>query len=435
MSTVLRVILEPYFLMHKGMVINWHRDKTEDKLLYRKEGESSWIERETDYEATFPHRTERIHRVVLRDLEPDTLYEFKFEGEGDEDLQLFKTFPREEKEISVVFMSDHQSTGVQGRPPVNDSVFRAINGHIANEEPDLVIFNGDILMCQGIVNSGRSSAWAEFLDYMSGDLVTKSGVKIPLLWIIGNHDVLPGSLSQTNDVDPTEPPNYVLTLFHTLYDTNEPEYYGGYGHIVCGNWFLLLCLDTHHGKSIFLQKDWLESLYARYKNRYKYVLVAQHLHPYPSSRDFDMVGQDQYKAPIEFLRDEIQPIFQKFGVRYVGVGHEHVWSISKPIYIPEGHGKVLKTDTHLVAENHPKSITFVGGGSVHSQVSRQPTNLGEWWLDEAVSVRNFWKITINDNTFNAQGIDNNGSELRNESMQITVYPYGENKVMFGGGVS
>jgi hypothetical protein len=427
MNPTLRTFLEPHSTMHKGMVVHWHREETSDTLHYRVEGTSTWSTQASTTKE-YPHRDETIHKVVLDDLEPDTAYEFRFDGEGESDIQKFKVPPRFEPEsYKVAILSDHQRWA-----SVNDSVFRKITSNIADDEPNLVVFNGDILACKGAETSTMMNSWATFLGILSDDFVTPSGYKLPVIFTIGNHDSLPDSLDQGGE---SRPPNNLFRFTHCIWDDVDPNYNGGYGFLTCGDWLLVLVLDTHHHNAIQPQTAWLKGLYERFGNRFKYVFPIQHIHPFPSFRNFDMEGQEHYTTAAFELRDKIHKIYQDFGVRYVSVAHEHVWSISPPLYIPDSISVATEEDTEIaVAPDHPRAIRYVGGGACHSSVVRDKPEGERWWIEDSLGVANFWTLVLGDTKVSATGKDDDDDVLlANEQMMVVAHPFNSNPLNFGGG--
>lgn len=423
MNPTLRTFLQPYSTMHKGMVINWHREESSDTVYYRVEGTSEWATQPSTTK-NFPHRNETIHRAILNSLQEGTAYEFRFEGEGEGDIRKFKVPPRNEPEnFRISILSDHQQLN-----SIDNAVFRSITSMIAAYDSDLVIFNGDTIQCWGSESSGAQNSWALFLTIMGGDMVNTEGYMIPMVFAIGNHDLWPYTLTGRDMWEPEVPPNNHLRFFHTLWDDTDHNYHYGYGHLTCGDWLLLIFVSTDHTVRMSTQIPFLEGLYARFGNRFKYVLPVQHIIPYPPYR---ALGTSEVSR---LLKVDAHRIYQKFGVKFISSAHDHVWCITEPIFIAENVYDVTESDSQVVQPDNPQSIRYVGSGACHSSTLRQPGSGNRWWIDEMAGVQNFWYIDFGSGAMEATGIDHHGTVRRDaENMTVKMIPYNTNSLNAGGG--
>ena len=423
MNPVLRTYLEPYYKMHKGMVIHWHRQEASDTLYYRKEGEGAWTTVSSSTKA-FPLRSETIHYVVLDNLDSDQGYEFRFEGEDDGDIRLFKTLPaRLNRTIRYSVISDHQQ-----RTDITGSGYISLLSRIGTINSDFAVWNGDYIMCWGnITDSVNTTAWASLIDTWSEYLVDSNGYHIPLLGMTGNHEVWP----PVRQIDPesvpqrpVNPPNFLRLFFYTGWDDSNPRSHDGYSFINAGNYMALFQMDTDHNQSVYDQTEWLKEMYATLGNRYRYVVPILHMIPFPPVRSFNMVEQPApydvgYRVVVEELRQNWHPMWQKFGARFVSVGHDHALCVSPRINVnpanPQGH----------VDEENYESLIYCGSGACHPSTVRTVQQAAEWWIDQAESTANFWSYTIEAEKMTAIAYRTDGTTFGFREQTVKNIAYGK----------
>lgn len=379
-----RVYIEPWKEMHQGMVVTWHTDDntTSAELDYRVDGSDAW-HTETSETNDFPDRDEIVHRVVLTGLVSDTIYEFRA---GDGEIRRFRTWSENESAVTIASASDHQQAG-----DIDDDVFRAINSNIAAKKPDLFVINGDIVNDDGGTEPTAGEDWAKILDIIHSDIleVSQDDYMIPFICLVGNHDVDPHNLGE-NLEEPDHPP-LIPKFFHTGWDESVDQYHDGYGYFTAGDWFAFVMLDTHHNNRAEVQSDWLENIQSDISS-YEHVVAAQHIPRFPSVRPWDLYDFD------DELRERWHPIFQEMGVKYVLIAHEHIWSLSPKIFIPDDHGDVEEGDDELVVEGDGYGIRYIGGGSWHSNTGpRSANNTDEWWIENDAEIQNSATIEISKN--------------------------------------
>lgn len=404
MNPVLRVFLEPHYKMHRGMVVNWHRNESEDTLHYRESGSETWLTAAgSSYE--IPHSSITHFRVVLDQLQPDTEFEFRFGDEGGGDVRKFKTWPmRRNRDMKVAMISDMQQN------PVNSNTsYKNILGHLRNRNPDLFVFNGDYVNCEGFISSGNTNNWFSILDSFS-ELVSAEGYHIPIVATVGNHEVTPMALSGSGDHagEKVHNANYLRLFFHSIWNEDKD----GYGQIYAGNYFMLICLDTDHQNTAASQTPWLNELYNKLGNRYTHVLATEHINPYPGHRGFDMSPTPEaYEPSVIVQRGEWHPILQKINTRFIHCGHEHLFTVSPRIQVnsenPQGH---VNADAY-------ESIVYTGSGGLGTNL-RTVNNAEEWWVEDVSRTANYWIFTLKDGEITASSWNSNNGTLLNEKNQV-----------------
>ena len=216
-----------------AMVINWHRLPEENpeldaRLRYRKvhPSESSWMTAEGE-SFEFWHRDEKVNRVLLRDLDPGSVYEFNVAENGE--VFRFRTMPAslDERSVKIIMTADHQSP--------NWSNIAHQNARMAGlQKPDMFIVAGDFINDEGEVTSENADRWALYLDNLYSvedgyflydkeiDDHLYENLIIPHLSVLGNHE--------TGERHHLRWPSCVVT------SRSEP----GYPQYVAANWMELL---------------------------------------------------------------------------------------------------------------------------------------------------------------------------------------------------
>lgn len=283
-----------------AMVINWHKlpEKVElhnAKIRFKEDypNKSEWqvTTGESNY---FWFREEKINRVVLTGLKPNSIYAFQVKENGE--IYRFKTMPSslQERDVKFVIASDHQSP--------NWNTYSHKNAQLAAVlKPDFFLGLGDYVNCAGQLNSKNAENWARFLDYLystSGgyfiydDIIADiefKNIVIPYIALLGNHEIgdrnhirWPADIiPKVKDLDYPKftSANWLELLFHFPYKSegfynefrfdhpninkeNAIEGYGqgGFGKLSFSNYLLLIALDNNQnweGNPDIGLRDWL----------------------------------------------------------------------------------------------------------------------------------------------------------------------------------
>jgi 3',5'-cyclic AMP phosphodiesterase CpdA len=381
-----------------AMVINWHRmpeevPELDSRLRYRQihPSVSSW-QTAGGESFEFWYRDERVNRVVLKGLEPGSVYEYKVREEGE--VFRFRTMPGslEERPLRIVMTADHQS------PDWNR--FAHDNAKLAAlQKPDMFIVAGDFVNDEGNVTLENAERWARYLDHLynieDGYFFYEKEIGgqrfenlvIPHLSVLGNHETgqrnhirWPACVN-TGMEEPGYPQfvaaNWMQLLFHWPYSSEgfyseflpdhpnmDPaqvrEGYGkgGFGKLSFGDYLLLIGLDnsqnweaapdtglrdwegnliterwpwfeTHH--SDVRQDQWLKNLLEPDEG-----LSAgerfKHILPVWHRGLFGTVRLNMSLKNREMFSNWL-PLLYRNGVRLIKEGHDHLYTRTVPLNI------------------------------------------------------------------------------------------------------
>jgi hypothetical protein len=285
-----RVDLDPYLqsLTTNSVTIAW---QTEEKVI----GEIRFGTSGDYGDSILEDEPKRRHAIKLTDLEPDEQYHYQVFGDG-EPLTSDSTFrtakPRGGGPYNFIVVGDTQK---------NPSVHASIIKQAISIAPSFFLHVGDL------VNIGNSpDQWVQFFNIES-DLLRS----VALFPTLGNHE---------------EESEHYFDLFYL--PGNERWYTFTYGDAR----FISLQVDydwpdvTPASK----QYQWLESTLAG--NKHPWLIIYFHRSPYTS----------EYEGSEELhIRENLTPLFEKYGVDLVLSGHNHNYQRSKAngiIYIVTGGG-------------------------------------------------------------------------------------------------
>ncbi len=332
------------------MTISWRTDGHHEKLAklrYSHDSEALiedyYLEVTTPF--TFDESSAYVHTVQLTDLEPATVYHVVIGHPQIGDYFKFRTAPVETE--TIVFLA-----GGDSRPPGED-MRRIINEMAAAEEPDFVLFTGDL------INSALNEAeWDHWFDDWHEQMITSDGRRIPIMPAIGNHEV-DGSYGGTKADAP---------FYYNRFMLSEPEshYYLTYGPDL-----LLVTLDSGHTTSIQDQNNWLDETLSDHSD-YRWKFVQYHVAAWPSVRDFEGTLPRR-------IREHWVPIFEQHWVNIAVEAHDHAYKLTEPI---------------MDGEVNPDGVIYTGDGGWGAPVRTVRDADNYWWLREAKSIYHFWKFTL-----------------------------------------
>ncbi len=381
-----------------AMVINWHkmpegRSEWDAKIQYRKEypNLSDW-ETEVGISKQFWFREERINRIVITQLDPNSIYAFRVKENGN--TYRFRTMPSslEERDVNFVIASDHQS-------PEWNSYSHKNSQMIGLLKPDFFLALGDYVNCSGQLNSNNAARWALYLDnlynitdgYFIYDTIVEDrlyeNVIIPHISILGNHEIGDKShirwpadiITQISDLDYPKftAANWMELLFHFPYmsegfysefrpdhpnintENIAPGYgHGGFGKLSFSNYLLLIALDNNQnweGEPDKGLRDWQGNLItdtwpwfeANHSDIRQDIWLKNLLEP-----ENEMDAQEKYQFIIPVWhrgllgsarfnmsyknRGVLQywlPILYRSGVKFFAEAHDHLYGRSIPLGI------------------------------------------------------------------------------------------------------
>lgn len=318
------------------MVIHWittdqdHRDQ----VLIKEASSEEWLELEG---SSFPMPKKGpylIHTVEAIDLKPNTVYNFKI----DDKVHSFLTAPTE---LPITFIDGgdiYQN---------NIAIVSQMNKVAALKSPLFAIVGGDLAYCDKHACKEYLS-WLDWLKSYQDTMVTPSGNIIPMIPVIGNHDVDARGLQ-----NPSKAP-----LFYHIFSLHEDD---AYRVIDFGNFMSLFILDTHHthpidGKqTLWLKKEMGDRAQVPYK------FASYHVPAYPSKRSFS----GNLHA---LVRKHFVPIFEE---NHLIAGFEHHDHLYKRTF-PMKQNEVRKD-----------GVIYLGDGAWGAEKPRSSHNA--WYLAQAIS--------------------------------------------------
>lgn len=294
-----------------------------------------------------------IHHVAVGGLEPDTTYEFRIGGAS--------TVYR--------FATMHEPAEGPTRFAVGGDVYRKarlltmIFEQVAARDVDFVILGGDITPARGQLD--QADTWLRFLSIYQQTMVRPDGRFVPLVALIGDHEVN-GGFDQT----PAEAP-FFYSLFAYPGDA-------GRGVIDFGRTLSLVTLDSGHTHAVDgEQRDWLERTLAERADR-THLFAAYHVNAWSAERPMGLNSAER-------LRDHWVPLFEAHGVDGVFEHHEHCFKRTHPI-----------RDNRIDATG----VVYFGNGGVSETRSRHPDppgswlSGGRWFLARSGSLNHMYVVTL-----------------------------------------
>ncbi|QZA59226.1 purple acid phosphatase family protein [Candidatus Rhabdochlamydia porcellionis] len=325
-----------------SMVIHWYTENKEDqKIKYRKQGESTWSYKQGTY-VCLQCLSLRIYSVELVDLEPNTEYEFSV----GEKIYRFRSLPVDLRR-SLCF-------AVGGDVYYYLDLMRKMALQIAARAPDFVIVGGDIAYTRGSKQLLKQKDWQEkrwvtFFNTWSEIMKTPDGRLIPIIGVLGNHDVEHVGLEEE-------------MVYKFLPEIKS------FKVLDIGNNLSLFLLDTEHRYRVKAQEKWLEKeLEKREKNAYK--MAVYHVSGYPS------VYSEEGTIPRR-VRKHWHPHFDRYHLQIAFENHNHAYKRTYP----------LKN-----GEYNPDGVIYMGDGSwgVWTRTPRE-----KWYLEKAAKANSVCLVQI-----------------------------------------
>ncbi len=334
------------------MTIRWQSIDAKDldsAILYRKKGEKAWSQKEG---GRFRLRNAEfyLHTVELDGLEPDGEYEFRLAGRKGE--YRFRTLPKRlTRPVKFV---------VGGDAYFYYHLMCAMNERVAACDPDFVVVGGDIAYTNGrpsyLNRKGwELRRWRTFFKEWKKSMVTSDGRLIPIIPVLGNHDLRHSSLN---------PKRHEL-LFFDLFALKDTTYQV----IDAGDYLSLFLLDSGHYFNVQgRQTEWLKETLAQRENT-PYKIAAYHISAYPSVYSF------KRKISKE-LRQEWSSQFERYHLQIAFEHHNHAYKRTHP----------LKNE-----QINPDGVIYMGDGSWGVN-PRKPKDL--WYLKEKASANAVCVVTL-----------------------------------------
>jgi acid phosphatase type 7 len=352
------------------MTIQWHTTDADgaSQVAYRKKGEAEWQLKKGIY-TLLPKTNLSIHTVELDGLKPGEEYQFRLIGKKG--VHRFRTLASDlSKPVRFV---------VGGDAYFYLSVLRKMNEQIASKDPDFVVVGGDIAYTNGrrAVFKGKGweiKRWRTFLKEWKKQMVTSDGRMIPIVPVLGNHDVKASTLTSMSH----------HFLFYELFAM--PEKGTPYRVLDAGNYLSLFLLDSGHTFHIEGQQtQWLKQVLCEREN-VLYKMAAYHVAAYPSVYPY---GSHSSKK----IRSEWNPLFERYHLNIAFEHHNHAYKRTFPL-------KGSKVD--------PDGVIYMGDGS-WGVTPRKPKRL--WYLASIAQANAVCVVTLDSQRAVVEALDIHGDIL------------------------
>ncbi len=237
-------------------------------------------------------------------------------------------------------------------------------------DPHFYVYGGDLAYDNG--DPDHFQLWEQWMNAVETAADTPSGM-VPILAVIGNHEVQGGFLSSRGQLSWEKAHPYDF-FFHQSQKAKLDPPNSSYGVRFFGPKLGIWFLDSGHLASPSgLQSDWL-STSLRAHSQLPLKLAVYHVPCYPSVRDPN-------EAPSRHCRQAWCNIFDSANLTAAFEHHEHSYKRSVPIR----NGKATS-----------KGVVYLGDGCL-SQTPRD-VQRNRWYLHNAIAARHFWFVKIGQST-------------------------------------
>lgn len=344
------------------MIVEWHsKGNPAPSLYFQKEG-GKWYEQQA-HSALLTGSKIYVNSIELLELEPDTRYFIQFEKKGQR--YYFRTLPKDfSRPIRFV---------VGGDLFLDFRSFKRMNKQVISTDPDFIVLGGDLAYAQNPkaffeTKMGVINRWQSFFRNLKTGTVTADKRIIPILPIVGNHDITKDERKDKNS-----------PLFLQFF-----PYFKSYQFLELTSNLCLFLLDTGHLEPVRgKQTEWLETeLMKHEKTQYKIPLY--HVAAYPSYYSIENKRAQE-------VRENWVPLFEKYQVRVAFEHHNHSFKRTFPI-------KENKID--------PEGVIYLGDGSWGVAPREvQP----HWYLEKGGKLNCFWLAIIGRDQCHFQSFDLHGN--------------------------
>ncbi|MCC6579844.1 MAG: metallophosphoesterase family protein [Phycisphaeraceae bacterium] len=349
------------------LVVQWHTeagDNRPDSLQWRPAGAADW-QTAQGTQKPFPGSSLVVHFVDLTELDPDHVYEYRFNESMSPEW--FRTMPlTPTRPIRFAVAGDVLSSV---------SIVEMMLRNETSRDPDFVMFCGDIAQENGDLRC--ADRWSMFLGSCTKYLITPQGRRIPILVAIGNHDVANGGFGQT----PKDAP-----FFYGLFALANNR---AYNVLDFGQYLSVFILDSGHTNAVAgAQKDWLEDVLEQRKT-VTHKFAAYHVPAWPAYR---RMGLPSHVA----VRENWIPLFERYGLTAAFEHHEHCYKRTYPIK----NGQV-----------DPHGVLYMGNGGIGERELRRPvppgsfSEGGRWFLARTAQANQFVFVTVDGPIRHFQAVD------------------------------
>jgi len=290
---------------------------------------------------TYPGASGYIHVVELVNLTPDTIYYFICGGPLSEPKggytaeRAFRTSPSSARDIRFVAGGDSRS---------NEAEREVVSQAMAKFNPEFVLHVGDM-----VYDGTVQSLWETWFTDVDTHWIGTNNLTIPIMPVIGNHEG-----------------NAINYYQQFVLPGNEMWYSYDWGpdiHITC-----LSTETTVSGE----QQTWLANDLQEHAN-FTWKIVVSHQHPIDGSTNHPAYSD---------LRTYWVPLFDKYHVDIVIMGHSHIYMRTVPMNL---------THSETEAATYANGTLYVISGAWGAPLQ---TPRSHWYNAYAESLFNFCVIDI-----------------------------------------
>eukprot|EP01119_Soliformovum_irregulare_P019900 TRINITY_DN6391_c1_g1_i1.p1 TRINITY_DN6391_c1_g1~~TRINITY_DN6391_c1_g1_i1.p1 ORF type:complete len:624 (+),score=110.96 TRINITY_DN6391_c1_g1_i1:88-1872(+) len=377
-----RPICHAYFTLAENptteIIANFQssREPTRGWIDYRIEGTSTWNTAETTFfRAAMTEVTRWVHWSDISQLEPGTVYEFRFnfrnlESDQDETSDIYKT---------RTIPSSGNVTFLSGGDMSSNDRGNFLSRMGASHSPHFAVVAGDVGYANGFIECYRR--WDKWLNDWENYMKTPEGYQIIMTLGIGNHEA-GGDFDRPRSGTPFYFEYFPQSFGWQRYHPNQrPSYHA---HNIA-NHTLLLMLDSGVVTSMLGEQfDWMQSRLANAQhlpNR----ITAYHYPLFPSVTRWGGIPQS--------TRDVWSSEFSRSNVTVAFENHYHVFKKTKAV------------DTDGV--DAVDGVVYLGDGAWGTDGALIPIDRSSWWMESADPRSHVFLVTANEKMLLAEARDVN----------------------------
>jgi hypothetical protein len=365
------------------MTIHWHTQETVEDIVLQYQpasgGELTIVPAKSK-PMVFSDRI--VHTVELTGLQPNADYRFRVAVDDSKNFSpyyLFRTMPTTaESPIRIALGGD-----VRHRR----DWMAEVNREATRFDPHFIVWGGDLAYADGLKE--RVGLWYEFFDVMLDTLVTPAGRVIPVIFGIGNHEIVGhfywgANRGRDSYIDSDDYREMISPYYYNLFAfPGHP----GYGVLDFADYMSIILLDTDHSGPVEgKQTEWLAKVLAE-RTHIPNVFPVYHYPAFPSVRPYS--GD----TPVR-IRQNWTPLFEQYGVELAFENHDHAYKRTVPV---------------LRESEQPGGIIYFGDGAwgVGERVPREPSQ--EWYLERTMSMRHLILLALQDDSRDIKIISREGN--------------------------
>lgn len=311
----------------------------------------------------------RIHRLTLKGLKPDTLYQFRAgdDAHGMSVWRSFRTLP-DQGPLKIV------TGGDMYRHPETVELLKAAASH----KPDVALIGGDIAYADADLD--KIGFWDDWFDNWEDYMNPKNGPMVPMICAIGNHEV-----GGAFDRKKTDAPFYFAFF---------PQGGEAYFHRKLSRDCEVVVLDSSHVTSHQAQVPFLtQTLKSMADRAVPFRLALYHVPCYPTHRPTnDPYAQRGRKSWV--------PVFDRFALTVGLENHDHTFKRTHPL---KGH----KVD--------PTGTVYLGDGCWGR--TPRPVDASLPYLAKASSTYHVWMLTSKDGELVCEAVGRDGKVFDRVSLK------------------